>query len=414
MFLSISFSVLAFVLQVVSYSTNNANSSLPLRGGPGLVYAGNYGVPSINQSSSLPVPLQFNPTQIAAFAQQQIEGIIASSAFEGNCSKCIASLEVVKFLALSQPDQVPSLIQSLCMKYKFADNTTCQLKYSSTALGPYLTQIFARMSVSTDDMQLACAQQLGGFCPVPKAVPIDESKWFSKPKPASANVSPPDSGKIIRVVHISDTHWDARYMVGAEGNCTDYSMCCRADSFNSGSPKIPLRPAARYGDYACDVPADLMLSMFDYMQPYIQNASFAIFTGDVASHDKAWQLSQAYQKYEEYNTFMTFKAQFGGIPLYPTLGNHDSFPSDQNTPFWWEQNNAVDPFQWEYDFYSQLWSQNGWINGSAAAEAQKHYGAYSAITPQGLKIISLNTDFWYVGTLILSDKTGTKITSLTL
>ena len=88
----------------------------------------------------------------------------------------IAAVEVVKFLALSLPDLVPPLLQDLCKKYQFTDNTTCELKYSSTVLGPYLAQIVARMSVSTDDMQLVCAQQLGGFCPVPKAVPIDESK----------------------------------------------------------------------------------------------------------------------------------------------------------------------------------------------------------------------------------------------
>jgi len=117
------------------------------------------------------------------------------------------------------------------------------------------------MDVSTGDMQTLCALQLGGFCSLPKAAPIDESKWFSKPKPASANVSPPDSGKVIRVIHISDTHLDSRYMVGTEGNCTDYSMCCRIDSVNSASPNTPTRSAARYGDYVCDVPADLLLSM---------------------------------------------------------------------------------------------------------------------------------------------------------
>lgn len=383
------------VRPTLAFSTNNTNSSLPLRGGPGLVYAGNFGVPPLNASSPLPTPLQFSASQIGAFALQQIEGIIASNSFEGNCSKCIASIEVVKFLALSLPDQVPPILQTLCMKYGFSDNTTCQMKFSATVLGPYLTQIAARMDVTTDDMQLLCALQLGGFCPVPKPVAIDESTWFSKPKPPSANIAPPDSGKLIRVVHISDTHMDSRYDVGSEANCTDYSMCCRVDSINAASPNTPWRPAARYGDYSCDVPADLILSMFNYMQPYIQNASFAIFTGDVASHDKAWQLSQAYQKYEETQTFLTFKAQFGGIPLYPTLGNHDSFPSDQNTPFWWAQNNSVDEFQWEYDFYSQLWAQNGWINSASAAQAQTHYGGYSAITPQGLKIISINTDFWY-------------------
>jgi len=71
----------------LGYSTNNANSSLPLRGGPDLVYAGNYGVPSVNTSSPLPTPLVFNASQVEKFAEQQIEAIIASSSFEGNCSK---------------------------------------------------------------------------------------------------------------------------------------------------------------------------------------------------------------------------------------------------------------------------------------------------------------------------------------
>jgi hypothetical protein len=73
---------------VGAYSTNNANATLPLRGGPQLVYAGQYGVPPLNASSPQPVPLTFNATQIRSFAEQQIDGIIASTAFEGNCSKC--------------------------------------------------------------------------------------------------------------------------------------------------------------------------------------------------------------------------------------------------------------------------------------------------------------------------------------
>jgi sphingomyelin phosphodiesterase len=207
-------------IPAVSLSTDNSNSSLPLRGGPGLVYAGNYGVPPLNSSSPLPEPLTFSADQIATFAQQQIEGVIASNAFEGNCSKCIASLEIIKFLSLSYPDQVPTVLQNLCKKYGFANNETCDLRFSSTVLGPYLAQIFARMDISTDDMQLACAQQLGGFCPLPNPVPIDESTWFSKPKPASADIAPVDSGKMIRVIHISDTHYDSRYKTGSEGNCT--------------------------------------------------------------------------------------------------------------------------------------------------------------------------------------------------
>jgi len=76
-----------FVSAAFAFSTNNANSSLPLRGGPQLVYAGQYGVPALNASSPQPEPLKFNAGTIATFAQQQIDGIIASTAFEGTCSK---------------------------------------------------------------------------------------------------------------------------------------------------------------------------------------------------------------------------------------------------------------------------------------------------------------------------------------
>jgi sphingomyelin phosphodiesterase len=86
----------------------------------------------------------------------------------------------------------------------------------------------------------------------------------------------------------------------------------------------------------------------------------------------------------------------GGIPLYPALGNHDSIPSDRNTPFWWAQNGAVDEFQWVYDFYSELWAKNEWISNTTANQAGAHYGAYSTVTSQGLKIITINTDYWYM------------------
>lgn len=44
---------------------------------------------------------------------------------------------------------------------------------------------------------------------------------------------------------------------------------------------------------------------------------------------------------------------------------------------------------------SALWRQDGWINSTEAGYASTHYGAYAHTTAQGLRIISLNTDFWY-------------------
>ena len=103
-------------------------------------------------------------------------------------------------------------------------------------------------------------------------------------------------------------------------------------------------------------------------------------------------------EYEENVTYAVFKAEMGNISIYPTLGNHDSLPEAYNTP------NNIQPdgtganniFSWNYDLLSGLWQQDGWISGQEADYASTHYGAYAHTTAQGLRIISINTDFWYV------------------
>jgi hypothetical protein len=44
---------------------------------------------------------------------------------------------------------------------------------------------------------------------------------------------------------------------------------------------------------------------------------------------------------------------------------------------------------------ADLWKNNGWIDDATAAEAKLHYAAYSVKNQYGLRIITLNTDFWY-------------------
>lgn len=100
MLCGLSIAITALTGPAVPFSTDNSNSWLPLLGGRGLVYNGNYGALSTNASSPLPVPLQSNATQIAAFAQQQIDGIVASMAFEGNCSKVLTSCHYSKISIL--------------------------------------------------------------------------------------------------------------------------------------------------------------------------------------------------------------------------------------------------------------------------------------------------------------------------
>jgi len=116
--------------------------------------------------------------------------------------------------------------------------------------------------------------------------------------------------------------------------------------------------------------------------------------------DADWrsQLSRAYVEYEETVTFQTFKAMLGNIPVYATLGNHDSLPEAWNTQ------NILNPgpnassnaLSWNYQLLSSMWANEGWINSTEESYAATHYGAYAHTTASGLRIISINTDFWYV------------------
>lgn len=55
---------------------------------------------------------------------------------------------------------------------------------------------------------------------------------------------------------------------------------------------------------------------------------------------------------------------------------------------------TIPPNNWVYDLLCSIW--NPWI-GSAAADSTSHRGAYSAQYADGpLRIISLNTNMWYV------------------
>ena len=79
------------------------------------------------------------------------------------------------------------------------------------------------------------------------------------------------------------------------------------------------------------------------------------------------------------------------LPLvYATPGNHEAHPTNAFSP----QTVAPDTNTWVYSLLSDTWSH--WI-GSSAAASVSDLGTYSALVPDtNLRIISLNTNMWYV------------------
>ena len=263
-----------------------------------------------------------------ATALLQIQEIIGGAGgVSGNCSKCIAALEIGKLVAQVTPQSVPNALVTLCQSTGFTSNSSCKNTYSAGSFGAIWTQVLAFADVSGLDGRYICSSLSSTFCSAPTTTPLDTTNLFPKPKPINATVPRAPSGKRVKVLHLSDFHLDPRYSVSAEANCSS-GLCCRTNVKNAllGSGQISM-PAPLYGAFKCDTPYNLGLAALQSIAPLTGNSSFAwaIYTGDLVSHDSQNQLSRAYTEYAELSIYTMFKDYINGA-VFPVLGNHDSNP----------------------------------------------------------------------------------------
>ncbi|MCJ1382360.1 hypothetical protein MMC17_005473 [Xylographa soralifera] len=328
---------------------------------------------------------------------QIVEIVAGSGGISGNCSKCVAALNIGKVVAQVVPHSVPAALVALCQATKFASNSSCTTTYSAGSYGAIWTQILALADISGQDGLYICNSLSSTFCAAPTTIPYNGTSLFPKPKPANAT-APAASGQRVKVLHLSDFHLDPRYYASSEANCSS-SLCCRTNVVNSAEPNGSISlPAPLYGAYKCDTPYDLGTAALEAIAPLTGvagNESFAwtVYTGDLVSHDSQNQLSRAYVEYTETSVYSMFKDFING-PVFPVLGNHDTNPEAIDGP-----HSLPGPlgqqFSWNYDHVSALWQNNGWIDTATANEAKLNYAAYSIKNQYGLRIITLNTDFWY-------------------
>ncbi|KAJ3988481.1 sphingomyelin phosphodiesterase [Lentinula detonsa] len=351
-------------------------------------------IATINTKDPHPLPPTASSSKLLQSAIAQVKSIANSTILNGTCAKCIASMEVAKFLALAAPEQGPTFAVELCNFFGFS--STCNATYGPHALGGVVTQVVSNADIGGLDGQMLC-QNFLSLCPRPPTTPLNLTGWFAKPKPDPLPAPKTPSGERLKVLHLSDFHLDPRYSTGSEASCSS-ALCCRANNFNTTSPDTPVFPAPRFGTYSCDSPYALVLSALEAI-PVLTDTKdadfdFMLFTGDLVSHDPENENSREFVEYSETVLFDLIKRTLLSGPVYATLGNHDSYSQAQGSP------NSLDSpganqYSWNYDHVSALWEHEGWLNGSAVQAARTHYAAYSVQRSDGLKVISLNTNLWY-------------------
>ncbi|KIM91286.1 hypothetical protein PILCRDRAFT_507 [Piloderma croceum F 1598] len=302
------------------------------------------------------------------------------TAFENavDCKSCHALLVPLKALAELGNSAFVDTIVTLCETLKLEDDDVCQGTVGEQ--GPIIAQDLRQISLSGQTGTLICDAVLG-LCqapavnphtvPIPEAAPANPKVWNS-----SGNAP-------FQVLHFSDVHIDRQYTPGSEANCTK-PICCRNFADDTSTPTLPAGPN---GEPKCDPPVSLADSMLEFAQQTGSSANFSIFTGDVVEA-AVWLVnkSEVTNDLQDFNSEMAAKLQ---APVFPSLGNHDVAPVNffpRNTT-----SNASD-FQWR------------WIGSEAASQVDHLSGSYWKMAPgMNLRIISLNTQYWYKLNLGLYD-----------
>ncbi|CCM04993.1 uncharacterized protein FIBRA_07191 [Fibroporia radiculosa] len=351
-------------------------------------------IPESDTFEPHPFPPPVSTLELAEVAFQQILSIASSPGFGNDtCARCLAALEVGKFVALATPEQTSLLAVRVCEYYNFT--TDCEGEYGPFDTGGVIAQVIQLADVAGYDGQMICNYFLS-LCPVPPTSPLDLTNWFAKPKPDPLPAPKQPTGQRLKVLHLSDLHIDPRYTIGAEANCTSY-LCCRPGVYNADNPEQVVLPAPRYGSFYCDAPYPLVVNAFQAVQELAggdDGFDFTIFTGDLLSHDSHTLLSAMYTLYTETVLYDLIKQLIKTGPVYAVQGNHDTYNYAQNSPYNIE-NGLVNQYNWNYDHLAALWELDGQLSPEAAQQARTHYASYSVQRQDGLRIITLNTDFWY-------------------
>uniref|UniRef100_A0A4W3GML9 Sphingomyelin phosphodiesterase 1 n=1 Tax=Callorhinchus milii TaxID=7868 RepID=A0A4W3GML9_CALMI len=197
------------------------------------------------------------------------------------------------------------------------------------------------------------------------------------PKPPVLPPKPPHPGAPqLRLLFLTDIHWDREYIPGSSAQCKE-PLCCRA---GSGWPGRGRRGAGQWGDYSkCDLPLRTVHSLLKQLGG--QGALDAVYwTGDIPAHN-IWHQSRDDQLTALTTITGLLRQYLGKLHVYPAVGNHESTPVNSFPPPFIHGNQSS---TWLYSAMSEAWAH--WLPPSALHTLR--YSMYTASTLYTLYMVS--------------------------
>ena len=133
-----------------------------------------------------------------------------------------------------------------------------------------------------------------------------------------------DKANKVRILHLTDVHYDSSYKPGSIANCNEL-LCCRAKSKNG------TKRAGFWGSYGekCDVPLHLIENLFHHINTsHGQDYDVIYWTGDNSEHAPWMMSTENTMNATETITDLMKKYLGSNKIVIPIIGNHETAPPD--------------------------------------------------------------------------------------
>ncbi|XP_015127559.1 sphingomyelin phosphodiesterase isoform X2 [Diachasma alloeum] len=249
----------------------------------------------------------------------------------------------------------------------------------------FVPQVYYILKNTKMGADSTCSFVMSGEC---EYVPDSLLEWQVTfppiPKPPVTVPSPPRVGaKRLKVLQLSDIHYDPYYQEGSNAKCGN-PLCCR--SIN-GKPATPEDAAGKWGDYrGCDTPKRTIDHMLKHIQIIHSDIDYILWTGDLPPHD-IWNQTREGNLQILRNIMEDMKKSFPNVTIFPALGNHESAPVNSFPTKLAPSDFSV---SWLYDELDNQWRR--WLP-TDASNTVKRGAFYSVLVRPGFRIISVNTNY---------------------
>lgn len=310
---------------------------------------------------------------------KEIETSIMSSV---SCNACKAGVGLLQHYVQNgkTKEDIIKAASKFCISFKIETPRVCLGIINLMA--DEVVYVVENLVMSPDEI---CGFVIGDICGIPYN---PYHKWRVAfppvPKPPIHHPQPTPAGMpTLKVLHLSDTHFDPEYQEGSNADCNE-PLCCRA---NSGPVKSPNHRAGYWGDYRkCDTPSRTIHSMLQHIAQLHSDIDYIIWTGDLPPHD-IWNQTKEGNLNIIRATIEQLMIYFPETPIFPALGNHESAPVNSFPPPFVLEDHGVG---WLYEELAHQWLR--WLPQTSSPTIRK--GAfYSVLVYPGFRIISLNMNY---------------------